>query len=135
MLTSVLLALAVSGLPVFNIDKACRTDTEAAQEDRSAYQICLNDEDAARAKIVAEWSRYPIGARTTCSSEQGDDLDGSYVELMTCLEIEDWMANPVDMGQGAAAGSRAVGGSPLTPSQIGSYSGHPLGGVPGAHFH
>ena len=77
----------------------------------------------------------------TCSSEQTDEFDRSYVELMTCLEMQDWKAHLDDIGGGSAvggsvAGSGALGGSPLTPSQIGGYSAtHPLGGIPGAHFH
>jgi hypothetical protein len=140
MFTGLLLALAINAFPTFDIENACRIDTEAAQEDNLAYQGCVKDEESARTTISAQWSRYPASSRMTCSSEQTDEFDGSYVELMTCLEMQDWKTHLGDIGGalaggGSAAGSRAFGGSPLTPSQIGGFSAtHPLGGVPGAHF-
>lgn len=136
MFASFLLALAVNASPVFDIEKACRIDTEAAQEDMGAYHACLSDEEAAKAKISAEWTLYPSSSRMMCSSDQPDESDRCYVELMTCLEMQDWKMHLDDVGGGGpTAGSRARGGSPVTPSQIGGYSAtHPLGGIPGAHF-
>lgn len=140
MFSGLLLALAINVFPTFDIEKACRIDTEAAQEDNGAYQACVKDEEAAKTKISAQWSHYPNSSRITCSSEQTDEFDESYVELMTCLEMQDWKTHLDDVGGGlatggSAVGSGALGGSPLTPSQIGGYSAtHPLGGVPGVHF-
>jgi hypothetical protein len=136
MLSLLLAVMAATLLPTFSIEKTCLMDTAAAQEDRGAIDTCVRDESAAMSKISKEWARYPTTERRECASGQNRDFDGSYVELMTCLEIQDWKRHLSDVGGNFAAGSRTSGGSPLTPSQIGGYSAsHPLGGIPAAREH
>lgn len=126
-------AIAASLIPQYDIARTCHIDT-AVTDDEAAYQSCISDEQAAKEKIAKEWSRYPSTARDACSTDQVPDPDSSYVELMTCFEIEDWKNHLNDVG-GIVAGSRPVGGSPFTPEQMGGgMASHPLGGVPGAHF-
>jgi hypothetical protein len=122
MLPILLLKLTIGFLPIFDIEKGCRMDTEAAQEDRSAYQTCVRDEQAAKTKIATDWSGYSIDSRATCASEQIAEFVGSYVELMTCLEIQDWKAHLDDIGPSAYLGE-----SSPTLTHAGGYS---LRGVP-----
>jgi hypothetical protein len=122
MIPTLLVELAIGLLPIFSIDRVCQMDTEAAQEDRSAYQTCVRDEEAAKTKVAAEWSRYPMKSRTICASEQTDEYVGSYVELMTCLEIQDWKTDLGDMAGPRDNSSEVIGGSIRPPTPISGYS-------------
>ena len=135
MLPMFLIAAAVGALPSYNLDRSCRIDTDVAADGESAYHICVKDERAAKDRLAKEWNSYPASVRRACASDQNQDLDASYVELMTCLEIEEWKNHLDDIGGRLTNGSPALGGSPFTPSQIGHFTAsHPLGGTPGAHL-
>ena len=125
----------VAGLvPLYNIDKVCRADTESMC-DLNAYESCIHDEEAAKEKVVRDWAHYSVASRQECVATGGDDVGDSYVELMTCFEMQDWKAHSNDVGGSAVGGSPAIGGSPPSPSQIGGYTAsHPLGGIPPAHI-
>jgi hypothetical protein len=129
MLPTLLLKLAVGLLPIFDIEKGCRVDTEAAQEDRSAYQTCVRDEQAAKTKIATDWSGYRADSRTTCASEQIAEFVGSYVELMTCLEIQDWKAHLDDIGPSADLPGTTSESSP-TLTHAGGYSPRGIPEIP-----
>ena len=128
-----LLAAAVlaSTIPTYDVGRICRSDVELAQ-DESNFDSCINDERAAKEHIAREWATYPPSAKRQCLSNTNEDLDQSYVELMTCFQIEDWMKHLNAVG--GATGGTEGGGSPPSPTQMGGYSAtHPLGGRPTIH--
>jgi hypothetical protein len=49
---------------------------------------CLKIEDEARAKLAADWATYKVADRNLCT--QTARLGGieSYVQLLTCLELQ-----------------------------------------------
>jgi len=81
------LAFAVSDtLPRFNIEPTCKggLDSPGLNE---RYDRCIAEENAAQKKLEANWSSYPAGDRTVCARTAGM-ASGSYVELLTCLEMD-----------------------------------------------
>lgn len=80
-------ALAVSdAVPRFNIEPTCKggLDSPGLNE---RYSRCIAEEKDAHAKLQANWSGYPAGDRGLCARTAGTG-SGSYVELLTCLEME-----------------------------------------------
>src|ERR1700674_4926468 len=84
----VFLALA-SYVPTIDIDHSCRgAESAALPADRAgAYQRCVRDERTAREKLSTIWSRIPIGSRQLCT-DVATGFSPSYVELLSCLEME-----------------------------------------------
>ena len=58
----------------------------AASDQASAYQSCINDETQARDELKKKWSQFPAAARADCAEPAG--LNTSYVEMLTCLEMQ-----------------------------------------------
>ncbi|HWV40363.1 hypothetical protein [Pseudorhodoplanes sp.] len=81
------LAFAVSdAVPRFNIEPTCKggLDSPGLNE---RYSRCISEEQDARKKLESNWSRYPAGDRANCARSAGMG-SGSYVELLTCLEMD-----------------------------------------------
>ena len=134
MLQLLLTAAFASMIPSYDVERICRSDTELSQ-DKTGFDGCVRDEKAAREKIAKEWATYPASAKEECLPDVilSDGLGESYVELMTCLEMQDWKKHLGNIGGPAVGGS--VGGSPPTPTQIGGgRATHPLGGRPTVHI-
>jgi hypothetical protein len=132
MLPFLFIAVAASNLPLYDVERSCRMDTEALG-DNGAYESCLKDEQTAKETVGRDWGRYSAAARQACVPDDMGDFGNSYVEMMTCFEIQDWKTHLDDVGGSVMAGPASNGGSPPTPSQIGGYTAsHPLGGIPGA---
>ena len=89
MLPLLLVTIIAGTIPPYNVDGSCRADTEAAG-DPSAYQSCVKDEEAAKQAVARKWSSYSTAARQICTSEQDGVSQHSYVELMTCFEMQAW---------------------------------------------
>lgn len=131
-------AVSASSIPSLDISAGCKPQSPAEDQDIN-YKSCVQDEQATRQKLTKEWGTYPATARRECVSDRSS-LVNSYVELLTCIEMQTWKNDPNTMNpsDGSTNGARAggaVGGSPPSPGQIGGSSiSHPLGGVPGAHL-
>ncbi|HLJ71728.1 MAG TPA: hypothetical protein VKU03_10440 [Roseiarcus sp.] len=135
-------AVSTSSIPSLDISTGCKPQG-SVEGQITDYKSCMQDEEATKQKLTKEWASYPIAARRECVSDR-PSLVNSYVELLTCIEMETWksepaVTNPSGEAAGAAMGARpagALGGSPPTPGQIGGASiAHPLGGNPAIHIH
>lgn len=131
-------AISTSSIPSLDISAGCRP--RGSIEDQALdYKSCMRQEKETKQKLVKEWDSYPAAARRQCVSDQSS-LVNSYVELLTCIEMQSWKNQPaMNPAGGAAAGGAktggAIGGSPPLPEQMrGSSISHPLGGRPGAHL-
>jgi hypothetical protein len=83
-----LVALAAS-MPKSNLDKICQSAKVGAlpgEDQASAYQACMQDERAARDELRQRWTKFSAAARATCA--ESGQLSFSYVELLTCLEMQ-----------------------------------------------
>jgi hypothetical protein len=86
---AILLPLAVTvsdTVPRFNIEPTCKGGLGSPGLNER-YSRCISEENAARQKLEANWSKYPAGDRTVCARTAGMG-SGSYVELLTCLEMD-----------------------------------------------
>jgi hypothetical protein len=83
-----LLALALA-VPTTNLNSTCQSAKESAlpgQDQASAFQSCVRDETTARDELKQKWGHYSASARENCAEPKG--LSFSYVELLTCLEMQ-----------------------------------------------
>jgi hypothetical protein len=136
MLALVLAAVvSTSSIPSLDISAGCKPASPMEDQDIN-YKSCMEDEEATKQKLTKEWGTYPVAARHECVSDRSSLVD-SYVELLTCIEMQTWKNDPNTMnpGNGPATGPGGHGGSPPLPGQMGgSSTSHPLGGTPGAHM-
>jgi hypothetical protein len=82
-----LIALAAS-VPTASIPGICESAREGASPERktAAYEACVHAEQAARDKLQQRWSQFSASARSICERSEAFSL--SYVEMLTCLEIQ-----------------------------------------------
>jgi hypothetical protein len=86
---NVLFFLALqSSVPNVDIDKICSTAAQAAlpEDAARAAKSCRDDEASARETLRTQWSGYPASAKDNCAT--GPELQFSYVELLTCIQIQ-----------------------------------------------
>jgi hypothetical protein len=78
-------------MPIFDIARECKSEGGSNEEEKR----CADDETHARDKLQMEWIQFTAKARTQCYEEASTDGTSSYVELLTCLEMErDVMRSP-----------------------------------------
>ena len=78
---------AADDVPIYDIRKSCKADTQAYQGTSTA-QGCMTDEQNARATLVSQWTQFASDSRAKCARMVGDNAGPqSYVELLTCLQM------------------------------------------------
>jgi hypothetical protein len=77
-------AAAADTVPKFDIARECQFEG-GTQE---MQQRCVADETQARDQLQTEWTQFTPGAKTECYQETNTDSTPSYVEFLTCLEME-----------------------------------------------
>jgi hypothetical protein len=75
---------ALKAVPKFDVSATC----QRAGSTKNAYRSCLDDELRAQKELSHKWLSFNAGARATCSREIQIGGSPSYVELITCLELE-----------------------------------------------
>ena len=88
MLVMFMLASLATSIPQANIKEICRSATvDSLPEDRaSASRGCIGDETSAKDQLKQEWSCFTSADRSNCAQTPG--MQFSYVELLTCLEMQ-----------------------------------------------
>jgi hypothetical protein len=97
--------------PTFDAQAICRRQQVLLDSPKTHYQGCLRDESDARNEMIKSWSTFKPGAQTMCAQETKLGGRPSYVELLTCLELDQ---------QGAAASlenKKALTVQPVTPAR------------------
>jgi hypothetical protein len=79
---------AARSLPKLDIKATCRRAQPLSGAEKSAYQSCLNDEIAAQKQLSRTWFSFKSGPRVICTQETKIGGAPSYVELITCLELD-----------------------------------------------
>jgi hypothetical protein len=74
-------------LPRFNITATCR-QAQPLTGDKSVFQSCMSEESSARNKLAKSWSTFKPGSRTSCVGEAQEGGTPSYVDLLTCLQLD-----------------------------------------------
>jgi hypothetical protein len=122
-----------TAVPKGAIESVCRDAQVAAMpESRSiAYDSCVRDERSAYDKLQQGWSNYSAAARETCA-EPGDGVPFSYVELLTCLEMQPGGSLTVQGPAPDGIGSSDIMASPSPQAgeSLGSDSLHSPDSVP-----
>jgi hypothetical protein len=86
--------IAVGDLvPFINVDDTCKakaaTDKAMGLDLPQSVENCLRDENAARVQLATIWSSYSASIRDSCAQEATDAGTGSYVDLLTCMQMTD----------------------------------------------
>ena len=83
-LTSLHPIAIADAVPQFDIVRECQGEGGTKEME----QRCANDEMHARDQLQAEWPQFGPSAKLQCIGETTIDSSASYVELLTCLEME-----------------------------------------------
>jgi hypothetical protein len=77
-----------AAIPTTNIDHACQGATigVAVSDQKVAIDTCVRDEIVARDELKQRWGRFSATAKDDCGEPAG--VPFSYVELLTCLEMQ-----------------------------------------------
>jgi hypothetical protein len=80
-------------MPVINVEKTCNDSVAADKEGRIAIAQplanCMRDENEAKRQLDPVWSTYPAPVRERCEREATLLGEGSYVDLLTCIQMSD----------------------------------------------
>ena len=78
---------ALKALPKLDIKATCRR-AQPLSGQQNAYQGCVNDETDAQRELSRTWFDFKPGPRSTCTQETNIGGAPSYVELLTCLQLD-----------------------------------------------
>lgn len=80
-------------VPVIDVEQTCKetaaTDKAMNLDLPQSVENCMRDENAARQQVASVWSSYSGSIRDGCAAEATDAGIGSYVDLLTCLQMTD----------------------------------------------
>ena len=83
-LTALHPTLIADVVPKFDIARHCQFEIGSNEDQKG----CADDETQARDTLQKEWGQFTPSEKSICTQEAvGDDIS-SYVELLTCLEME-----------------------------------------------
>jgi hypothetical protein len=82
------LPAVAAGPPKLNIQATCKRAQPLSSGEKDAYQSCANDENDAQKELVKTWSSFKAAAQSTCVQETMIGGAPSYVELLTCLQLD-----------------------------------------------
>jgi hypothetical protein len=95
-LASLHLTPVADAMPKLDIARECQFEGGT----KPTEERCTTDEMQARDQLQKEWAQFGPGAKKQCNEESTTDNIASYVELLTCLEMERDVKNPADaMGE------------------------------------
>ena len=83
-LTSLHPIAIADAVPKFDIVRECQGEGGT----KEMQQRCVDDEMQARNQVQAEWIQFSPSAKSQCNQETSTDGTPSYVEFLTCLEME-----------------------------------------------
>jgi hypothetical protein len=83
-----LLIAVVDKIPDLNFEPICRDAIGENRGAKSDREICIQDESAARAELAKKWSDFEFADRARCIRLSTNDRSASYVEVLTCLEMD-----------------------------------------------
>ena len=107
---ALVVALAAS-VPNIDVHKAChKAEVEAVPDKRaSVVESCVREEEKARGILSQKWTEFSSSARQSCSEANGG-FQYSYVELLTCLQVQSGSNLDADLL------SKPLRGIPTAPS-------------------
>jgi hypothetical protein len=82
------LSASAAGPPKLNIKATCKHAQPLSGGEKDAYQSCVNDENDAQKELIKTWSSFRAASQSTCKQETQIGGAPSYVELLTCLQLD-----------------------------------------------
>lgn len=80
---------AAAGVPRFDIKASCRqAQPLSGSGDKDVYQGCVDSEVSARKQLAKLWRSFKDSSRRSCVGESQIDDVPSYVDLLTCLQLD-----------------------------------------------
>ena len=80
-------------VPVINVETTCKetaaTDKAMNLDLPQSVENCMRDENSAQQQLAAIWSNYSASIRDRCTAEATIAGMGSYVDLLTCMQMTD----------------------------------------------
>jgi hypothetical protein len=80
-------------VPVIDVERTCKetaaTDKATNLDLAQPVENCMRDENAAREQLATIWSTYSASIRDRCTQEATLLGTGSYVDLLTCMQMTD----------------------------------------------
>jgi hypothetical protein len=83
-----LLIAAADKIPAVNFERLCRETTSGELGINDKFNVCVDDERGARDQLVKQWSGFAAADRERCVRMATTGHASSYIELLTCLEME-----------------------------------------------
>jgi hypothetical protein len=80
---------AFGSVPPLNVKQSCKDAQKFSSGDANdaTFKGCMQDENNAKDQLAKRWSSFKPKDRQDCV-EQGRDPSPSYVEVLTCLEMD-----------------------------------------------
>lgn len=99
-----MLVAAAEQVPTIDVTPSCRT-AQNALGIKVDVDTCVKSEERAREQLVKEWGGFPAADREACYSLTRIGGNGTYTDLLTCLEIKrDARLLPKEPGAPGAVG-------------------------------
>jgi hypothetical protein len=106
-----LLIAVVDQVPDLNFEPICRDSAAQSADVTRDSGICMKGESAARDQLAKQWSAFAPADRARCIRMSTVDRTASYVEVLTCLEM-DLAAKKLHHGEDAAIATGAPDEAP-----------------------
>lgn len=79
---------SAADIPKLNVEQTCRDSATADPTIPFDIKLCLDSENRARDELTGKWASFPDADRQQCSQMASMGGTASYVELITCLEMD-----------------------------------------------
>ncbi|OSI23496.1 hypothetical protein BSZ22_31235 [Bradyrhizobium canariense] len=56
-----------------------------------SFTDCMHDETAAQNQLNTVWGTAPVSLRDSCEGEASSAGSQSYVDLLTCMQMAEWV--------------------------------------------
>ena len=83
--TSLHLSAVTDARPQFDIARECQFE---AGSSKAIRRTCIRDEKRARHRLEKQWAEFSPYEKAWCTREVSRTVARSYVELLTCLQME-----------------------------------------------
>jgi hypothetical protein len=81
-------AASSADVPTLNVEQTCRDSANADPTIPFDIRLCLDSENRARNELAGKWASFPEPDRQQCTQMASMGGTASYVELITCLEMD-----------------------------------------------
>src|SRR5690349_17010112 len=82
-------------VPQLKIEALCKATTAADKAMGLAlaqsFDDCMRDETAAQNQLNTVWGTAPVPLRNSCEGEAVAGGSQSYVDLLTCIQMAEWL--------------------------------------------